>query len=74
MLERRSTSYTFSTEKTLVAFFSKTMPRGLVKTTIRRLKSSFVAREGESPDAAQLQFLKKCEYELIRIAGEGVPE
>jgi hypothetical protein len=72
--ERRTSSYTFSTEKALVAFFSRTMPRPLIKSTMRRLKSTFVGREGDTPEAAQLQFLKKCEYELIRIAGEGVPE
>ena len=66
--ERRTDAYTFTSEKDLIAFFSGSLPVRLVKDTIKAVKAEFIERKLGTGREHRLQFLKKCEVELVKLA------
>jgi hypothetical protein len=64
--ERRSQHYTFEKQKRLVNFFSGWMDKKKIRNIIQNAQNSFVIRDGASDEDTRLQFLKKCEYSLLK--------
>lgn len=65
---RRQNRYVITSQSDLVAFFSDTLPKTLIKETIRQMKIKFVKRPECTGHTNKIQFLKKCEWELVRMA------
>lgn len=53
-------------------FFADTFPRKYIKDIIKLQKSNFVFRPDTSKAVNKMQFLKKCEWELVRLAKEKI--
>jgi hypothetical protein len=66
MNDRRENSYTFASEKMLVEFFSRTLTQDEITAIFGSIRSNFIKRPSQSAREHTLQFLKKCETELIR--------
>jgi hypothetical protein len=66
--ERREYNYTFLSEKDLTAFFSSSLPRKVIKRAMNAVKQDFIRRKLSTSHEHKLQFLKKCEGELVRLA------
>lgn len=66
MHERRTGSYSFSSEKDLIAFFTQLLPKEKILNIINTCKKAFVSRGETRKTELDLQFLKKCECELVR--------
>ncbi|MBD3392084.1 MAG: hypothetical protein GF418_08410 [Chitinivibrionales bacterium] len=66
--ERRHDSYAFTSERDLVNFFSASLPKKTVRKTIASVKADFVQRKLGTSREHKLQFLKKCEVELVRLS------
>ena len=69
--ERRTDRYTFTTLKALVKYFMAWLPKELIKEKVELAKQGFVPRAGISEEETRLQFLKKCEYMLVRLLRSG---
>lgn len=65
--DRRQNRYSFTTQKDIITFFSTILPKPIIKETIRTMKKKIKSREDVSKKEIKLQFLKKCEWELVRI-------
>lgn len=63
--DRRKETYSFACEKDLTSFFSTTLPPVVVQNTIRECRSQYVQRNGTSEREQKLQFIRKCEIELL---------
>jgi hypothetical protein len=68
--DRRIDNYTFTTERDLVAFFRQSLPDRLIRRTIKSIKDDFVRRSLSTQREGKLQYLKKCEIELVRLSRE----
>lgn len=66
--DRRQNRYSFTTQKDIITFFSTILPKPVIKETIRTMKKKFKPRGDVSKKDIKLQFLKKCEWELVRIS------
>ena len=65
--ERRRDSYAFESEKDLLAFFSNSLSKQVIKETIKRVKKVFILRDDNTHGEKKLQMIKKCEAELVRL-------
>ena len=74
MHEKRESRYSFTSQGDLIAFFSDTLPKKVIKETIRSLRKKFVKRPDASWTVNRMQFLKKCEWELVRLSKKTVTE
>ncbi len=74
MNEKRESRYSFTSQGDLTAFFSDTLPKKVIKETIRSLSKKFVKRPEVSWTVNRLQFLKKCEWELVRLSEKTIVE
>jgi hypothetical protein len=63
--DRRKGTYSFACEKDLISFFSTTLPPQVVQSTIRECRSEYIQRDGTSEREQKLQFIRKCEIELL---------
>ncbi len=68
MNEKRNDRYTFQSQRDLMTFFSGALPKSVIKDTIREVKKNYVKRLDISKTLDRLQFLKKCEWELVRLS------
>ena len=67
LTDRRQDGYSFTSQKDLVTFFSTFPPKKVILETIKTLKQKFQPREDTSKADNKMQFLKKCEWELVRL-------
>jgi len=74
MNEKRESRYSFTSQGDLIAFFSDALPEKVIKETIRSSRKNFVKRPGASWTVTRLQFLKKCEWELVRLSKKTIVE
>lgn len=74
MNNKRQNRYSFTSRKDLIAFFSDTLPKNVIKETIRNIKKTFTKRANDSWTSNKMQFLKKCEWELVRLYKKNFPE
>lgn len=70
MLERRSSTYSFLTEKDMVSFFSNLLPKSKIENIIGISKKEFVIRNTSAEAETQLQFIRKCECKILRTIEE----
>ena len=66
--DRRHNRYSFSSRKDMIAFFKTVLPKKDIQKIIRDMKKKFRPRVEDSRKEIKLQFLKKCEWELVRIS------
>jgi hypothetical protein len=64
--ERRTDTYTFTSIKGIYQYFSSWLDKEEIKDIIEDAKSGFTHRSGASKEIDELQFIKKCEYLLVR--------
>jgi len=72
MNEKRQNLYSFTSQRDLAAFFSGTLPKKVIKETIKSLRKSFIKRTNVSRTVNHLQFLKKCEYALVKLSKQAI--
>ena len=65
--DRRSDNYTFTSIKGLSRYFSSWLDDEEIESVIEVAKVGFLLRAGTSNQETKLQFIKKCEYALVRI-------
>ena len=65
--ERRLTEFGFPSLKSMKLFFYFFLPEVEVRTVVAGAKSNFRIRRGCSHQETLLQFIKKCESELLRL-------
>ncbi len=65
--DRRSDNYTFTSIKGLSRYFSSWLDDEEIETVVEGAKVGFLVRLGTSSQETKLQFIKKCEYALVRI-------
>jgi hypothetical protein len=70
--DRRTDSYTFTSMKGLLHYFSTWLEREEITEVVENSKTGFVRRNGSDHDETQLQMIKKCEYALVRILRKGL--
>jgi hypothetical protein len=68
MFDRRQNNYVFTSINDIIYYFSDTISRKTIKETIRTTKNKFIKRSNVSRIQNKLQFLKKCEIELVKIS------
>ena len=68
MNNNRNQRYTFTTQRDLITFFSGALPKSVIRDTIREMKKKYVKRLNMSKATDKLQFLKKCEWELVKLS------
>jgi hypothetical protein len=71
--ERRTHRYTFTSMKALRGYFSTWLPEERIEELVENAKIGFVPRSGNSEEETRLQFLKKCEYQMVRLLRSGTP-
>lgn len=71
-IENRTDLYSFTSQKDIVKFFSDTFTKKYIRKIIKTQKEGFIPRPDTSKEINRMQFLKKCEWELIRLAKEKV--
>lgn len=69
--ERRTDRYTFTSLKGLMKYFRAWMEKDEIQEVIDGAKKGFQARSGVSREVTELQFIKKCEYILVRLLRNG---
>ena len=69
--ERRTDRYTFTSLKALNRYFSAWLPEEEIEDLVNEAKGGFKTRNGCSDEETRLQFLKKCEYNLVRLLRSG---
>lgn len=74
MNEKRESRYSFTSQGDLLAFFSDTLSKKVIRKTISSLKRNFIQRPEVSWTVNRLQFLKKCEWELVRLSKKTIIE
>ncbi len=68
MDEKRQLHYSFSSKKDLIAFFSPILPKKTILEVMHDIQKKFTRRENTSSAEHKIQFLKKCEWELVRLS------
>ena len=66
MNNNRQETYSFRTQKDLIAYFSDIIPPKQIKNIIKKMKGTFIKRPEALGKIEKMQFLKKCEWELVR--------
>ncbi len=74
MNDKRKNRYSFSSQNDLIAFLSDTLSKTAIKKNIKTLKKTLVKSPDVSWTINRLQFLKKCEWELVRLSKKMVTE
>lgn len=69
--ERRTSRYTFTSLKALRGYFSAWLPEEEIEELVENAKIGFTRRAGCSEEETRLQFLKKCEYQMVRLLRSG---
>jgi hypothetical protein len=69
--ERRTDSYTFTSMKGLIRYFTTWLDEEDISQVIEDSKTGFIIRTGCDADETKLQMIKKCEYALVRILRKG---
>lgn len=69
--ERRTDNYTFTSMKVLQAYFATWLPEEKIEEMVESAKTGFVIRQDSDEHATRLQFLKKCEYSMVRLLRSG---
>jgi hypothetical protein len=69
--ERRTDRYTFTSRKALNRYFSAWMEEEEIEEVVEAAKIGFIVRKGCDEELTRLQFLKKCEYALVRLIRSG---
>lgn len=69
--ERRTDRYTFTSLKALRNYFGTWLADEEIEELVENAKIGFVTRAGCSEEETHLQFLKKCEYKLVRLLRSG---
>jgi hypothetical protein len=69
--ERRTNRYTFTSMKALQGYFSTWLAEEDIREVIESAKIGFMVRRGATPEETRLQFLKKCEYCMVRMLRSG---
>ena len=64
--DKRNNLYVFSNLRDLKKYFRQYMPAPEVEKIISTASQGFVTREGASRKETELQFIKKCEYIMVR--------
>jgi hypothetical protein len=64
--ERRTDRYTFTSRKALDRYFSAWVDEEDIEEVVEAARIGFVVRQGCDEELTRLQFLKKCEYALVR--------
>jgi hypothetical protein len=68
MFDRRKCNYVFTSLNDIIYYFSDTISRKTIRETIQTTKNKFIKRSNVSRIENKLQFLKKCEIELVKIS------
>lgn len=66
MHERRGETFTFKSERALINFFSPMVPKAQLQAIIEAARAQFTSRSSNSALQNRLEFLKKCECEVLR--------
>ena len=69
--ERRTGRYTFTSLKALRGYFGAWLAEEEIEELVETAKIGFVQRAGCSEEETRLQFLKKCEYQMVRLLRNG---
>jgi hypothetical protein len=69
--ERRTNRYTFTSMKALRGYFRSWLADEEIEDLVENAKIGFTHRAGCSEEETRLQFLKKCEYQLVRLLRNG---
>ena len=69
--ERRTNRYTFTSLKALRGYFGAWLAEDEIEDLVENAKIGFTHRAGCSEEETRLQFLKKCEYKLVRLLRSG---
>jgi len=69
--ERRTHRYTFTSMKALRGYFGAWLADEEIEDLIETAKMGFTERAGCSDEETRLQFLKKCEYQAVRLLRSG---
>lgn len=69
--ERRTDTYTFTSMKGLVRYFTTWLDKEEISEVIENSKIGFTVRAGCDAEETKLQMIKKCEYALVRILRKG---
>jgi hypothetical protein len=64
--ERRTDRYTFTSRKALDRYFSAWVDEDEIEEVVEAARIGFIVRKGCDEALTRLQFLKKCEYALVR--------
>lgn len=64
--DKRKDVYLFQSKKDLISFFSNWIPKDIILETMRIMREKFIKRKGCSRKETKLQYLKKCEFALVR--------
>ena len=74
--ERRTDRYTFTSLKGMLKYFSAYLEKQEIEEVVEASKVGFVERKDATAEDTKLQFIKKCEYTLVRMlktAGYSAP-
>lgn len=71
VVERRTDRYTFTSRKALDRYFSAWLDKDEIEAIVESARTGFIVREGCGEELTRLQFLKKCEYALVRRIRSG---
>lgn len=66
--ENRTDLYSFTSQNDIVNFFSDTFTKKHIRKIIKSQKKDFIPRPDTPKEINKMQFLKKCEWELVRLA------
>lgn len=69
--ERRTSRYTFTSLKALRSYFGAWLAEEEIEELVEKAKIGFTHRAGCSDEETHLQFLKKCEYQMVRLLRNG---
>lgn len=71
VVDKRNSTYVFSTMQGLKKYFSAHFTKKEIQAVILEAKKAFVVRGGILEDETQLQFINKCEVELLKQMRSG---
>ncbi len=70
MLQRRSNLYAFSSLNSVKKYFQQFFSAEAIENEVETAREGFITRRGSSEKETQLQFVKKCEFRLLRKVRE----
>lgn len=73
MFKRRNDVYIFESEKDLISFFSRWLSKKEIKDICTASKKNFVTRHGCTKKETFLQYLKRCEFNIVKKIRKGEP-